>query len=242
MRGGVALAFLLMCARAHAQAGPPMITNDPDTPGPGVWEINVAATGDRLRGGGWDLDAPDLDINRGVGERIQLSVHAAWAHARDDGAWRSGLGDVEFGMRYRFLDAESDRVSLAVQPLYVRGWSAAARRRGLASEHPEWVLPLQLARPFGSFSGGLEVARHFISKEADAWQLGTFVAHDCAGGDCLAEINATRVDGQSTRTIANVGARHPLREGLLLMGSLGTEVSGPDRAPLVFYVGLQYVR
>ena len=39
-----------------------------------------------------------------------------------------------------------------------------------------------------------------------------------------------------------VGARHPLRKGLLLMGSLGSEVSGVDRAPIVFYVGLQYLR
>lgn len=217
-----------------------MITNDPDTPGAGVWEINLAATGAHSHGA-LDLDAPDLDVNRGVGERIQLSVHASWAHAREDGAWRSGLGDIEFGLRYRFLDAETDGVSLAVQPLYVRGWSAASRRRGLESENPEWVLPLQVARPFGSFSGGLEVARHFVAHEADASQAGAFVAHDCAGGDCLAEVNATRVDGGRTRTTLNVGARHPLREGLLMMGSIGSELTGPDRAPLVFYVGLQYV-
>lgn len=240
MRFAVLLVLLLAARCVHAQAGPPMITNDPDTPGPGTWEINVAATGARVHGG-FDLDAPDLDINRGVGERIQLSVHAAWAHARRDGAWSAGLGDVELGMRYRFLDAETDGVSIAVQPLYVRGWSAAARRRGLASANPEWVLPLQIARPFGRFSAGAEVARHFVAREPDAWQAGAFVAHDCLGGDCLAEVNATRVDGEGVRTTINIGARHPLREGLLLMGSLGSEVSGADRVPLVFYLGLQYV-
>lgn len=238
MRRLVVFALLAVVRLAHA--GPPMITNDPDTPGAGVWEINLAATGARGHGA-LDLDAPDLDVNRGVGERIQLSLHTAWAHARSDGAWGSGLRDVELGVRYRFLDAATDGVSMALQPLYVRGWSAAARRRGLASENAEWVLPLQVARTIWKFDVGLEVARHFVAHEADAWQGGMFVSHDCFGGDCLAEINTTRVDGEPARATLNVGARHPLREGLLMMGSIGSEVSGPDRAPLVFYVGLQYV-
>lgn len=217
-----------------------MITNDPDTPGPGTWEINLAATGARSHDG-MRVDAPDLDLNRGVGERIQLSIHAAWAHADANGAWSSGLGDVELGMRYRFLDADTDGVSLAVQPLYVRGWSPVARRRGLASQNAEWVLPVQLARPVGGFHVGMELARHVIAHEADAWQAGAFVAHDCFIGECLAEINATRTDGETAATTLNLGARHPLREGLLLMGSLGSEVSGADRAPLVFYLGLQFL-
>ena len=37
----------LLCASGAAVAGPPLLTNDPDTPGPGAWEINLAATGDR---------------------------------------------------------------------------------------------------------------------------------------------------------------------------------------------------
>ncbi|MGY4515954.1 hypothetical protein [Lysobacter sp. HA18] len=225
---------------AHAQAGPPMITNDPDTPGAGVWEINIAATGS-TQPHGETLDAPDLDINRGVGDRIQLSVHAAWAHARARDAWSSGLGDVELGMRYRFLDADDDGISLAVQLLYIRGWSAAARRRGLASDHPEWVLPVQLARPLATFSVGMEVARHFVEHDADAWQAGVFVAHDCFGGDCLAEVNTTRVDGDASRTTYNVGARHPIAKNILLMASLGRESGAGEPASVVSYIGLQYV-
>lgn len=236
----IALALLLLWSTA-AQAGPPMITNDPDTPGPGAWEINLAATGAHAAGS-LDLDAPDLDLNRGVGEHIQLSLHVAWAHAREADAWRSGLGDVELGVRYRLLDAQDDGISLAVQPLYVRGWSTAARRSGLASAHPEWVLPVQAARGFGDFTVGVEVARHFVAREPDAWQTGLLVSHNCLGGDCLAEINATRVDGRGTRTTVNVGARHPLRKGLLLMGSLGREWGDGEPPATVFYLGIQILR
>ncbi len=233
--------LVLIGMSGAARAGPPMITNDPDTPGPGVWEINLAMAGGRAHRS-LDLSAPDVDINRGVGERVQLSVHGSWAHARDHGNWASGFGDVELGLRYRFLDAEAGGVSLAVQPLWVRGWSSAARRRGLASAQPEWVLPIQVARGFGRYSAGLEVARHWVRQEVDAWQGGVFIAHDCFVGTCLAEINSTRDDGSRTRTALNFGMRHPLREGLLLIGSLGSEISGEDRQPLIFYWGLQYVR
>ena len=240
----VALAMLScgFAPRASAQAGPPMITNDPDTPGPGAWEINLAATGGRVHGD-WNVAAPDVDINRGIGDRIQLSVHGSWAHARDDAGWMSGLGDVELGLRWRFLDQETSGVSMAVQPLWIRGWSASARRKGLAAHDPEYVLPLQAARDFGATSVGIEIARHFAMHAPDAWQAGMFAAHPCFGAmTCLAEINATRDDGGSAATTLNFGARKPLRKNLLLMGSLGSEVSGTDRQPLVFYLGVQMLR
>src|SRR5204863_428992 len=37
------LATACLPAPAVAQGGPPLITDDPDTPGPGHWEINIAA-------------------------------------------------------------------------------------------------------------------------------------------------------------------------------------------------------
>jgi len=82
---GLAAAVFLSIAIFPAQAGPPLITNDPDTPGAGAWEINVAATGAHT-GGVWDIDAPDLDINRGVGDRVQLSLHLPWSHRDTGGA------------------------------------------------------------------------------------------------------------------------------------------------------------
>ncbi|HEV8340017.1 MAG TPA: hypothetical protein VGR25_10245, partial [bacterium] len=34
---------------AHAQGGPPLITDDPDTPGPGYWEVNLFGFLERSR-------------------------------------------------------------------------------------------------------------------------------------------------------------------------------------------------
>jgi hypothetical protein len=229
------------CA-AHAQAGPPMITNDPGTPGPGAWEVNLAATGAHGRDG-WDADAPDIDINYGVGERVQLSVHSSLAHARAaGGAVDSGWGDLELGLRWRFLDQAAAGVDAAIQPLWVRGWSGAARRKGLASAHPEFVLPLQVARDFGTVAAGLELARHFAIGEDDAWQFGVFAARDCVrGATCLLEVNASRADGGRTATIVNAGWRRPLAGGPTLMGSLGWGTAAEGGHGVVAYLGLQFV-
>ena len=55
----------------QAQAGPPFRTDDPETPGNGHWEINIGFLGDRSPSDG-DYQVPDLDLNYGWGDRIQL--------------------------------------------------------------------------------------------------------------------------------------------------------------------------
>src|SRR5580692_7191603 len=76
---------------AHAQGGPPFITDDPDTPGANNWEINAAVIGDHSHQH-WDLAAPDLDINYGWGEHVQLKVDVNWASTlAADGRLIAGL-------------------------------------------------------------------------------------------------------------------------------------------------------
>jgi len=243
MRAAVpALLLSMVPTLAHAQAGPPLITNDPDTPGPGTWEINIAATGDRT-GDTWTVDAPDIDINRGVGERVQLSVHAPWTHRRDDGgSWSSGTGPVEFGVRWRFLDQAQAGVSVAVQPMLIRSFSRVAERRGLNSPDPEIVLPLQVSRHFEHGAVGGEIARHLVANQRDTWQAGGFVEYDCRPTlQCLGEINTSWEDG--VNTILDAGARQAVTPHVNLLGSIGTQISGHEaaRAKVVFYVGAQLV-
>jgi hypothetical protein len=236
--------FLLgaLPVRAHAQAGPPLITNDPDTPGAGNWEINLAATGVQSDGS-VELSLPDLDINYGVGERIQLSVHlgTAWAHGSDN-PWATGAGPVELAMRYRFLDEETSGFSLAVQPHWEKAWSRSAIDKGLASEHAAFGLPLQAARHFGKCVSGAELTRTFVTSEPDEWQLGVFWSRELSapGRQVLAEAVAVRTDGQATTTLVNFGARQALGEHLVLLGSLGRELDTPGHGTL-FYLGLQFL-
>ncbi|WP_103074185.1 hypothetical protein [Solilutibacter silvestris] len=248
-RGWRWLALLLVaCACipgiALAQAGPPMITNDTGTPGAGHWEINLAATGDRT-GHAWNVSAPDADINYGLGERIQLSIHLGWEHRSEQRMpMASGLGPVELAARWRFLDEDKAGVAMAVQPHWVLPGPPAAQHKDLSPATQEFVLPLQIVKTFGKSTMGVELARHFVEKDSDAWQAGLFWARPCPlQWQCLAEINTTRTDHASTQTIANLGVRHPINEHLLFMASLGRQVSGDrPRSSPVFYLGVQVLK
>ena len=57
---------------ALAQAGPPVLTNDPGTPGNSHWEINLASLQTIIRGDSTYL-VPQIDLNFGVGDRMQLT-------------------------------------------------------------------------------------------------------------------------------------------------------------------------
>ena len=78
---GVVLALYGGASEARAQGGPPLITDDPDTPGPGYWEINVATIFER-HSHSHTLELPRVDANYGVGRRIQLKLEMPWSIIR----------------------------------------------------------------------------------------------------------------------------------------------------------------
>ena len=66
------LGWVLAGSLAFAQGGPPYYTNDPGTPGNLNWEINLGYMPFYYSGQSLS-HIPDVDINFGVGERIQLT-------------------------------------------------------------------------------------------------------------------------------------------------------------------------
>src|SRR5881396_3033030 len=65
--------------------GPPLLTHDPDTPGPRHWEINLSAFREWSRHSRLS-ETPRLDVNYGVGRRLQLKVEAPYLAKEEDGA------------------------------------------------------------------------------------------------------------------------------------------------------------
>jgi hypothetical protein len=108
---------LMLAAPAFAQGGPPFRTDDPDTPGNHHWEINFGFVGDRNAGSGV-YQVPDVDINYGLGERIQLKYEipvalseiryqpgdAATDTAATYGQVIGGIGESQPGIKWRFYE------------------------------------------------------------------------------------------------------------------------------------------
>jgi hypothetical protein len=71
------LFFGLGCPYVKPQGGPPYITNGPVTPGNKQWEINIGYQS-YYRTDNWLAHTPDVDINYGLGDFVQLTLESAW--------------------------------------------------------------------------------------------------------------------------------------------------------------------
>jgi len=238
----------LLAGSAMAQGGPPMVTDDPGTPGEGHWEVNIGAIQSRTNERR-ELAAPDADINYGWGDHLQLKADIPWVTAKDEGEGsRSGLGDGDFGVKWRFVDEDKAGYALSTYPQYTRNLLDSSKRRGITSPGHAFFLPLELSADIGGgFSLAAEVGRNFVSGGEDAdnqWVAGFVLAHDCAEGvECLAELHQTQSPGEH-QTLVNFGLHWKLEESLTLMAAAGREFGTrtDDQLQSLVYIGLQFTR
>lgn len=243
LRAAVAL-WLLASVAAYGQGGPPLVTDDPGTPGDGHWEINLAAIGSRTRGLA-ELSLPDADINYGWGERIQLKIDTPWllAHPGSPGqsGLKSGLGASDLGVKWRFLGEEDSGLSISTYPQFTEPFIASTSRRGLTSSGRQFFLPVEAAYHFGGgFALDGELGRNFIQYGPDQWIAGLVVSQTCGAKlECLGEVRERSGGGQAV--LLNLGARYKVNDALPLLGSGGREVGprGDERLTLLLYFGVQ---
>src|ERR1035441_544182 len=101
LTGGAKIAaFILFPVLALAQGGAPFLSDDPDTPGNKHWEINTGFIGERSPFGG-SYETPNIDINYGVGNRIQLKYEVPLSIQEmpgDSSHVAAGLGNSLLGV------------------------------------------------------------------------------------------------------------------------------------------------
>jgi hypothetical protein len=206
----------------YAEGGPPMLTDDPGTPGNGRWEVNLAGTieaeGDDRR---WEL--PHLDVNYGLGDRLQLKAESGWVVDDQQGS-ASGLGGSQVGVKWRFLDEADGRPACSTYPQVEFGspsrWAVRAE-----TSRPLAILPVQIERAVGSFTVGADGGALLQRREQPHWFWGAIVGHHVGRGEAMAEIHTVT----GVEAIANVGGRYPLTDSLSVLASVGRRLgdSGP---------------
>jgi hypothetical protein len=97
------LGFALLALSAPADAGPPFLTDDPEPVEFQHWEIYAPLLETE---GGWNgIEAAfGAEVNYGAAPNVQVSLGLPIAISHDDERWRSGAGDVEVSVKYRFYD------------------------------------------------------------------------------------------------------------------------------------------
>ena len=230
---------------AFAQGGPPYYTNDPGTPGDLNWEINIGYM-PFLYTDQSVSHTPDVDINFGVGERIQLTYENAWLRVHNpSSATQYGLGQSNPGVKWRFYDAGESGLSVSVFPQLFLNNPNDAVHRGITPASESFLLPVEFTRKFGPVDVDFELGYQFVHKGPDGWITGLVIGHDFTPkleGDMELYAQGTFHPTENQPTI-DFGARYKLRPSmiLLLMAGRSLEPARGSQSYFLGYFGVQFL-
>ena len=219
-----------------------MITDDPGTPGNRKWEINLAIGLDH-RSEETSLDLPEIDLNYGVGQNIQLTLQTAPVLLkREEHGAIGGLGGTEAAVKWRFLDEEKSGVDMSMFPRIIFNVTKSSAHRGLAEEGTRFQIPFQIAKTFGRIRADAECGPVAISVGRSEWLYGIVGGYEVAKSTMLmAELHGTSRMTFTRDTLAvNFGLRQGITESSLLIVSLGHEIrDAAEPTALIGYFGVQ---
>ena len=230
---------------AAASGGPPMLTDDPGTPGDGHVEINLATLYNHtVAGNSWQL--PLVDINYGVGERAQLKFEMPWLLQQgSDGRALRGAGSALAGVKWRFYDAGEHDWQIATYPQVQFNFPRSdSTPGGLVAPGTSYLLPLEFMRGFDGFDINFDLGRWLRPpQQADSWIAGFAFTHELGTGlEWIAELHEEfAVHQAQNELILNLGGRWDVSARYTLLFSAGRDVHnslGPSNT-LLGYLALQ---
>ncbi|MEI6502419.1 MAG: transporter, partial [Armatimonadota bacterium] len=153
----VVLGVVAVLVTGVAQAGPPYVTDDPETPEEGCWEVNTPYGFERSNGLE-QVQEPLLDINYGYRSNLQLKLELPLLHVSGPGQpSTTGVGGTWVGAKWRFAEQTANRPAIAVYPQLSLPTGDAGR--GLGAGKSSYVLPLEAERTLGPWTAIANVGR-----------------------------------------------------------------------------------
>jgi hypothetical protein len=238
--GGVALVFVLLAA-GPLRAGPPYVTDDPEPTRTGGWENYLYLTGTQTPG--TTAGQAGVELNYGAAANLQLSITMPADYMRSRGL-RAGVGDIDVGAKFRFLDPPDDSwlPDTAVFPAL----SVPTGAHGFGAGHASLFLPIWLEKDFGpwsTFGGG---GRTFNpgNGQRNYGLVGWAVTHSF--GEALnigVEFyhQTPTSTGGAASTNLGFGVVYQVLTHWALMASGGPGLENPSRSgSATFYVSLQF--
>jgi len=232
----------IICFPLGVLAGPPILTNDTGTPGPGKWETNMGFTVEK-RQDTTLFNTPAIDLNYGIGDRIQLNYSVSWIvlDMTNEGA-KNGLGNSEVAVKWRFLDEDKDGLALSVYPRFIFNNPVSSADRGLVDKGTVFRLPFQMEKKIGVIIINPEMGYDFRQEGGDGWLYALALKYDeIKGLEILAEVFGTADNSfKKLENVVNIGVRKDVSENVSLHASVGRSLNdAPDQPTLLSYVGVQ---
>jgi hypothetical protein len=240
-----AVAAGLLVAAGAAWAGPPFMTDDPEPLETGHSEAYVFSSYDRGPDSGRQTQAPAFEFNHSPYDDVHLHLMVPFTNAYPaDGSAQHGLGDIELGVKYRFVHETDDRPQVGVFPMLELPTGDSGK--GLGNGRTWGTFPLWIQKSWGDWTTYGGIGRAFNSAPGmrnysfGGWLLQRKVTDALVlGGEVFAQGAAT-IDGRSS-TFVNIGGTY---SGLKVCGNcsllfrVGHTVSGESHTGA--YLGLYW--
>ncbi|MEO5494921.1 MAG: transporter [Sphingomonas sp.] len=229
-------AVALAAFPAPAFAGPPYDTDDPEPTDYRHWELYLFGAGARS-GGAFDGSA-GLDLNYGVVKDVQLTATLPADFTRGPVA-RTGVGDVELGVKYRFYRDDAAGFSIAAFPRLIL--PSSGQRYG--SGKTALLLPVWAQKDIAkwSFFGGGGYAINPGTDNRNYWQVAGAVTREVSSKLSIG-VEATHrgpdAAGARPTTTLGIGGIYRLKGPLSLLASAGPSFGGRDGDKYHAYVAL----
>ena len=218
-------------------AGPPFLTDDPEPVDYHHWETYLLTIGD-YTGGGYTIEGPAVEVNYGAFPDTQLHLILPLTSVSGGGRpTATGLGDMELGIKYRFVHETDSRPQIGFFPLAELPTGDASR--GLGNGQTWFQLPLWIQKSFGPWTtyGGGGAVLNFAPGERNHPYGGWLVQRDFGkhltlGGELFAQGADTA--GDQGFAALNFGGLYKISDHFNLLFSAGHSVAG-DRHTLSYF-------
>ncbi len=228
------LLILFLCSTVVA--GPPFQTDDPEPVPRHHYEAYAFGTADRSFGS-TVLQLPAFEFNMGAAPNLQLHIIIPGVYLTSPQAY--GIGDVELGAKYRFVQETSKCPQIGIFPLLEV--PSGDSRRGLGNGHVWARLPVWVQKSKGAWTtyggAGYKVnhAPGMKSSEFAGWLLQRQFTKRLVFGAEVYHQGAQTV-GARQSTFTDAGGYYNVRENLSVLFMFGHTVSGERHT--VGYLGL----
>jgi hypothetical protein len=226
---------LLLVASSRAVAGPPFVTDDPDTTDYKHWEVDFFSLTDHAKGGDF-IQFPAIEVDYGLIPDVQLHAIAPPTYDRAPGdKAHFGYGDTELGVKYRFFHETDHLPEIGFFPLVEVPTGDSGR--GLGNGQTQIFAPLWLQKTFGenkewtTFGGG----GFWFNPGPDHRNFGRFGwelqrdlnTHLTLGAEIYHETSMAL--GDDGHTAFNIGGYFNFDDHNHILFSAGRDIQGPNR-------------
>ena len=232
------IGILALALSTPTFAGPPFLTDDPEPVPYHHWEFYTFATGDRTRDDS-NVSAPGIEVIIGVATNTQLLLVVPYAYMSSAGTSASGLGDIEVGVKYRFVDETRRGPEIGIFPLLEL--PTGNQNKGLGNGRSWGKLPVWLQKSWKSWTsyGGGGYAFNNAPGQRNYWFGGDLIQCSITpkltlGAELFAQ-GADAADGRSF-VIANAGGMYSFTPDFSLLFSAGRTIQGEGHQ--IYYLAL----